>query len=106
MKKFVYNGITYTSEWALRRAMPHAVFPSLSKEVCTSLGVTVVEEPYVPPEPTEEDVLLAELRETERKVELLRKRYVQAKMLDNANEAELAKQEMNKLFEGDEDADE
>lgn len=57
--KYKLNDQIYTSEWALRDALPNVSFPYLDdenrKEVCEWIGVELIEEPD--PEPTEEDLL-------------------------------------------------
>ena len=71
IKKYIYNGETYTSAWAVRQAVAKATHMAFGPEpeenreaFWQALGVQYVEEPD--PEPTPEEVAAKELAEAKR----------------------------------------
>lgn len=71
IKKYVYNGETYTSAWAVRQAVAKATRMAFGPEpeenkaaFWAALGVTYTEEPD--PEPTPEEIAAKELAEAKR----------------------------------------
>lgn len=71
IKKYIYNGETYTSAWAVRQAVAKATRMAFGPEpeenreaFWQALGVQYVEEPD--PEPTPEEVAAKELAEAKR----------------------------------------
>ena len=57
---YIKDGKEFSSEWELRQAHPELIFPELSDEVMTMLGVT--KEEREDPAPTDEE-LSAQIRE-------------------------------------------
>ena len=71
IKKYVYNGETFTSAWAVRQAVAKATRMAFGPEpeenkaaFWAALGVTYTEEPD--PEPTPEEIAAKELAEAKR----------------------------------------